>query len=87
MRHYVIPPVCTPLSRLRSEWGKPSSPCPPLVKAYIRAMFGLRALVLAALAAYLLLALSVRTAQHMDWAPEGSLLELVVARVTPDSTG
>lgn len=44
-------------------------------------MFGLRALALSMLAAYLLLSLSVRAAQHMAWAPEGTLIEIVVDRV------
>ena len=51
------------------------------MKSNLRSMLGLRALAVSALAAYLLLSLCVRAAQHLDWAPEGSFMELVVARV------
>jgi hypothetical protein len=53
------------------------------MKKHLRQMFGLRSLVLSVLAAYLLLSLSVRAAQYMAWAPEGTLIELVVGRVVP----
>lgn len=44
-------------------------------------MFDLRALVLSALAVYLLLALGFRVAQRLAWAPEGTLIEVVVGRI------
>jgi hypothetical protein len=53
------------------------------MKKYFRQMFGLRSLLLSVLAAYLLLSLGVRAAQHMAWAPEGTLIEIVVGRVVP----
>ena len=46
-------------------------------------MFGLRSFLLSMLAAYLLLSLGVRAAQYMAWAPEGTLVEIVVSRVVP----
>ena len=48
----------------------------------LRQMFGLRALVLSLVAAYLLLALGFRAAQRVDWAPDGSLVEVVRARLS-----
>jgi hypothetical protein len=50
----------------------------------LRQMFGLRALVLSLVAAYLLMALGFRAAQQIRWAPEGSLVEVVWARVSAD---
>lgn len=55
------------------------------MKTYLRQMFSLRSLVISALAAYLLLSLGIRAAQHMAWAPGGTLIEIVVARVVPGS--
>ena len=53
------------------------------MKTYLRQMFGLRSFLLSVLAAYLLLSLGVRAAQYMAWAPEGTLVEIVVSRVVP----
>lgn len=51
------------------------------MRKHARQMFDLRALVLSALAVYLLLALGFRVAQRLAWAPEGTLIEVVVGRI------
>lgn len=51
------------------------------MKKYARQMFNLRALALSALAAYLLLAIGLRMAQRLSWAPEGTLTEVVIGRI------
>ena len=48
-------------------------------------MLDLRALALSLVAAYLLLALGFRAAQRIDWAPEGSLVETVWARLVDET--
>ena len=48
----------------------------------LRQMFGLRALLLSLVAAYLLMALGFRAAQRVDRAPDGSLVEVVRARLS-----
>lgn len=50
----------------------------------VRQMFSPRALVLSALAAYLLIALGFRAAQGLAWTSEESLVEAVVRRIEPD---
>jgi hypothetical protein len=51
----------------------------------LRQMLGLRALALSLVAAYLLTALAFRAAQRADWAPEGSLVEIVRARLIDEA--
>jgi hypothetical protein len=51
----------------------------------LRQMLDLRALALSLVAAYLLLALGFRAAQRIDWAPEGSLVETVWARLVDET--